>query len=1315
MIKHEWIDSTYQPRQRRSGAVLILVIVLLVLMALMGIAYLASVRSDRAASSQNIINTQIELLVDGVRSMANIDIEQDIAPTSLSFRPSASPEHSYQHSDSIVDRQQDSYLAARAPLSLAELAINDADAGAAQPGAGWVVRSGSDLMVKVQSAGGGFNLSAPLVAPDGSRLGADVIAWPALSQVGARPFGELIASAGGGQSVRMYSDGGLRIGSRGSGNVNDLDGRRPAFPIEVIAGGAIMPGLRLYDNSGRPIDLVAGDADGDGIADALLFDLNFEQNGVKYVAGVRVIDNNSALNLTTAGQSEHDITPQRQVWDLFPGNIDLLRLIQPGDSLAALRSRIIGGNVNALPSQLIAETRAPIAGFSYRSLADLFWMHVGRRVDHPGYIFAPIAGVGSLPAGDTAALARRFVVGNNPALALADSILPHTLGINVLNLSRLMPYQPSEVKGWFDDHFNPRTAISARGLVVSRNPVSNATVTKSYWDIDQPAKEYPNLQPADDPPSDGDPGNDHLQVMPPYEPISVKADVNTADFATLWQGYWSVMASDAKQSYPSAQVYNPAAMGSPDGAGRMFRDVDRVDRSRYAEDPDLTPDQLALATVGVNVPGMVLLRSALAAVNTIDMRDVDDEATVVEFEQKASAQGGNRRFRIYGYEAQPFLTECVIYKNFATTDQIQPDGSTVHRVDYQKHVVAIELFNPYERDLNIGSYALALIDRQNQWPRTLQGLMDENQWDTAVRAALGIGSTSPVMLPARQRLVLYNNEDERGGHLTEADDLLNSLPAGALRVRVPGLGQAVGQELVILKPRRPGQLQADELLTGAQGLANRVPVDQIDLTGFIYPSNIFEVGPNGELIEHFRKWYHYARANDTGGTGWTWVFPGRYSVYPSDKINPRSGEAGIKLRYQGFDEDGSDNLPAHQLGAADTGTTNLKFCIPLGLPNSPGPATSDGSPVTSPLPADVTLAYPFGGFARNGDILQVPYIGAYRVQYMGGPNPLDASQPNLPPNTPGEFAELNSISMDSAFADDLNSNNDAQEQVGRFVPLIDPAGDDPHYRWAAVLLDYLTVQAPYDDYMPNISKEAYWSLLERAGWKPTGMTPAQENIWRNNNQPTPIANFYISQASANQPVEKLIGVEGLINLNTASWPVIATLPLLPPSLQGADNNGNGVPDGIEALARSIVYDRQIHGPYQSLFELNRIPAYTHAPLRAGDASLIAPAFADAMGSWQSTNFTQEHGDLSTDPATGSPATDHLIGTFEDRYLMMNRISNQVTLRSDSFTVYLVVQGWRDAGTPQASLVAQRRDAYIVDRTHMTRLDRTMIIRNVPQD
>src|SRR5207302_258 len=83
-----------------------------------------------------------------------------------------------------------------------------------------------------------------------------------------------------------------------------------------------------------------------------------------------------------------------------------------------------------------------------------------------------------------------------------------------------------------------------------------------------------------------------------------------------------------------------------------------------------------------------------------------------------------------------------------------------------------------------------------------------------------------------------------------------------------------------------------------------------------------------------------------------------------------------------------------------------------------------------------------------------------------------------------------------------------------------------------------------------------------------------------------------------------------------------------------------------------------------------------------------------LGNYDAKNVD---GDLSPLGGTG----DGVLNDFEEQFLMLNRISNLITTRSDSFTVYIIVQGWRNAGTSTPQLVVQRRAAMIVDRSNVT--------------
>lgn len=72
--------------------------------------------------------------------------------------------------------------------------------------------------------------------------------------------------------------------------------------------------------------------------------------------------------------------------------------------------------------------------------------------------------------------------------------------------------------------------------------------------------------------------------------------------------------------------------------------------------------------------------------------------------------------------------------------------------------------------------------------------------------------------------------------------------------------------------------------------------------------------------------------------------------------------------------------------------------------------------------------------------------------------------------------------------------------------------------------------------------------------------------------------------------------------------------------------------------------------------------------------------------------------------------------FPETYLQMTRLSNLITTRSDTFTVYVVVEGWQNPGQgANAKLVVTRRMAYIVDRTGVTPTSKAVRIISVPNN
>lgn len=277
---------------------------------------------------------------------------------------------------------------------------------------------------------------------------------------------------------------------------------------------------------------------------------------------------------------------------------------------------------------------------------------------------------------------------------------------------------------------------------------------------------------------------------------------------------------------------------------------------------------------------------------------------------------------------------------------------------------------------------------------------------------------------------------------------------------------------------------------------------------------------------------------------------------------------------------------------------------------------------------------PFGAFARDGDMLRVMFIGSYRI-YGGGAD-----------------VEQNSPTMDLYLSDTTGT---AGANMGRFIPGIPPVAG---YEWTPQLLEYVTAtNVPADDYMPNVDPAI------------TANTIAVPN--------GPVLNV----VNANVPNESMVPVHGKINVNTASWRVLAALPMIPPS--NADVNTNFLLDYLEArnaLTKLIVTQRKT-APFASVVDLNAVPHFQYADFENPATVWTALLPATPGPAWG------EYGTVNTG--------------FERDNLMISRISNLITTRSDSFTVYITVQAWRNAGTAGASLESERRVAYLVDRSAVT--------------
>lgn len=469
-----------------------------------------------------------------------------------------------------------------------------------------------------------------------------------------------------------------------------------------------------------------------------------------------------------------------------------------------------------------------------------------------------------------------------------------------------------------------------------------------------------------------------------------------------------------------------------------------------------------------------------------------------------------------------------------------------------------------------------------------------------------------------------------------------------------------------------------------------MPIDAFDFTGLTMSAQLADPGAgNPQPTKDVVRW-HYARPNGIGADQWKCVYPGRfdpaqaarrqegtqYREWEVTRLQTAENEpANTDWTVDGWNYNSATvSRPAPALGAAGAqGTYARIYSVQLGnhiaTGNFPAPnkiANANGTTVVN--------QFPFGGFARNGDILNVPFIGASRL------------------SSGGTLYELTPITMAAAFSDDLDDaatgvDNNTIEQLGRFAPLkaLDHGyTGTEHYEFASRLFNYLTaVSQPKDDTSPN---------MENAAYKTSGG-------FGNNTLPEPVKNTLTGAANAN---EDTLPVHGLININTAPWQVLAAVPwtrIGDPSI----TNQTQANDVNRRIAKAIVRYRDVNngtgspnGFFRSIFELNRIPAYSAGDLdEAGTTG--SPAFRFLAGDPETVDFTQGQGEITAPTSTGTPAGDGILGDYKQRLLVLNRVSNLLTTRSDSFTVYVLVQAWQDAGSRIPVLIGERRSAFIMNR------------------
>ncbi len=1222
-------------RPPRRGSVMIMVVALLLLLFLIGTALIATTRSDRAAAGTSLNAAQIDATEQSALSMLARAVADDLfgrrAGTSepLLYRPPSSAVDpaqvfTYRHWDALTDTPADLvnglffnlFLAERIPSLLnpaGALAPNNPPVWRAIT---WPLWQNGDVPVA----------PAPLYQLDVPRLFLPTDVSSVTLDPSRRQFYRFVPTQMPGTPPNEPPQAGFVI----------LDWEPPAPPVVVTApnGQTIFP---------------AADADGDGIADSIYWRAPMPTvDGITWFYAMRVIDNNSAINVNTAWSVVSDFagSPLQQLLSvnnerinpaIFPSAVGLQELMVDNQDPAPVQMprihlyRANGGihDLTAYPRWDDSSTRPD---FAFTTHGEALFFQLTRRIENPGlrsWIGANnYQHYRALPIADMMAIAAPFAVRNPSASpsTLEWLAAESLLGSPRVPFVRSAPYSSTDAgrDTWFAENFDymnpvmsfPVNRFSLRPLLVTRNGVSELIPARSAAPLGvNPYAVWPGMPAYPNTPS----------IKP------ARACINTSTFGELWRAYWNVM-SDTGFTTPfgtgeSTDLYDGSKFNSGSFAAdttqnlqRMFRSPLRVPASKLggADERRLSPIQT------------LLLRAALAAINAESQRQPDRNSVLWH-----TIPLGDYTAIIYGAQPQPFISE--IYVN---NDRYTDKGAGTNPNGY----IAIELVNPYAAPLSLNGWSVAYVDR-NTFPAL----------NVQILHTFDAGDVIPAATAATHGYVVLDNvgSEPSDAKFRPQASGLDPLPGGVTIIYVRGLHQALGRELVLLRP-----------VKGAPAC----PVDSFDFSGFPSPSESGGPPPNqAELTA-----WHYLRANDSNGHRWQFVYPGRYDGSVSSRRHQGTEQEqwSIVLPPTGTEGDSWKNgkTPPINLGRPDADATypdvftiqwmNFDWLGDRRIQSDPGGANPPNR-------------FPFGGFPRNGDILQVPFIGAYRI-YEGN-----------------NLVELNAVTMDSAFAEDTDTTNNATEQIGRFCPTGDPLagtfdwGGDPafyRYAWAKDLFDYLTVRSPNPDFFPDASPDAYGNVAVQPP------------------PPQPVANTAMAASPGVNVLEQLVATQGLININTAHWRVLSMLPLVVHPVTGEVCRAE-----TEALARQIVAYREQFGPFTSIFDLQKV----YDPTDPNTNWWQKRGFATMWGMYDlnAFDFGDRHGDFSPpDPAFpgrgGADVTDGVLRDFESTFLNLTRISNLITTRSDSFTAYVLVQGWKDAGTTAAQLVYERRAAYYIDRSNV---------------
>ncbi len=502
----------------------------------------------------------------------------------------------------------------------------------------------------------------------------------------------------------------------------------------------------------------------------------------------------------------------------------------------------------------------------------------------------------------------------------------------------------------------------------------------------------------------------------------------------------------------------------------------------------------------ISADQMVVVRAASAAVNAEYLRSCSAQQVISATGASATGVGVSPSLRddilrrnvairatvggvantqvmaeVYSAGKFPYITEVYYDSDPGLRRSTDDAASPVQPLG----LIAIELYNPYPFAISLANFKIQRMARQAGYANNLGGIALEDVYEFGAATTATIPKGGTIVL-TNLNLAAYTTAgggtfNTAIGASTDAKVLpLDAawVPTKATTFYVKGLETVLDKEIILSRPMKAtftaGVLTCDAptaasatQVSVADGIAavNNgvvghetteywVPFDSIDLTALASYNEATDVTSVPGSITVTAHAYHYAREQ----FNWRFVYPGRYngsytgSPLRQQGLNTQNYPIKISTSGPGLATATNPFLaatPKLTLGVSPIATTTVNdpSRVASYKPNMPIQIANWGfGGPNALLTGDQTgvNSFPFGGFTRLGDILQVTFISPIKYRL-----PTLQLQPTYGSVLPAVgkaplYVDTVSLTSDASFAEDTDTWDDGEENVGRFAPVITP-------------------------------------------------------------------------------------------------------------------------------------------------------------------------------------------------------------------------------------------------------------------------------------